>query len=208
MPPAVRLYEPPPPAPSFDWQCGDLLFFWGRGWLSRTIEIATRGPSHVGIVCQNFEMGNGTAGLLLFESTTLCDLPDAIKGSRFAGVQAHDPEARIAAYDGQVGRMRLATTWELETDESQNLRDLLTEAHGRPYDRGGAVLSGSRLIKWTPCMPYPDLGHAFCSELVAAVLMRVQRLPLGSPSIYNPASLMRAVRRCGTYQPLEVLRAA
>jgi hypothetical protein len=29
--------------------------------------------------------------------------------------------------------------------------------------------------------------------------MRLHRLPLSNPSLYNPASLVREVRRCGTY---------
>jgi len=57
-------------------------------------------------------------------------------------------------------------------------------------------------------MPYPDLGSLFCSELCAAALMRLHRMPLENPSAYNPASLVRELRRCGTYgtpQPIRVL---
>lgn len=78
---------------------GDLLLFYGRDLSSRVIEWATRGPSHVGIVCPHLRPpdlscagGSGETGtggeerretlaprpgdtLLLFESTTLCDLP-------------------------------------------------------------------------------------------------------------------------------------
>jgi hypothetical protein len=48
-------------------------------------------------------------------------------------------------------------------------------------------------------MPYPDLDSLFCSELCAAALMRLHRMPLSNPSLFNPASLVREVRRCGTY---------
>ena len=34
---------------------GDLLIFYGRDFSSRVIEWATRGPSHVGIVCPHTE---------------------------------------------------------------------------------------------------------------------------------------------------------
>jgi hypothetical protein len=75
-----------------------------------------------------------------------------------------------------------------------------------PYDLRGAIVSGTRLFKWTNLMPYPDLGSLFCSELCAAVLMRLHRLPLSNPSLFSPASLVREVRRCGTYGPPKSLK--
>lgn len=194
--PDLKLYAPPQaPAPAAqDWQAGDLLFFFGRGWASRVIEIATRGPSHVGIVCP-FE-GHGT---LLAESTTLCDLPCELTGLKRRGVQFHDPLDRIAAYDGRVARLRLTDGWFLTGQEIDRLVKLLFHYKGRPYDLFGAPLSGTRLFKWTSLMPYPDLGSLFCSELCAAALMRVGRLPLSNASAYSPASLLRSLRRCGTY---------
>ena len=38
---------------------GDLLLFYGRDFSSRVIEWATRGPSHVGIVCPHRLAGGG-----------------------------------------------------------------------------------------------------------------------------------------------------
>jgi hypothetical protein len=182
------------------WEAGDILIFFGTDWSSRIIELATRGPSHVGIVSREDDRG-----LLLYESTTLCDLPDRLTGRTCAGVQAHEPEERVRNYCGRVSRLRLAPAWRLNRYEAQLLGQMLRHVHGAEYDLCGALLSGTRLFKWTSLMPYPDLGSLFCSELCAAVLMRLGRLPLSNPSAYHPAALVRKLRRCGVYQPPEVL---
>jgi hypothetical protein len=202
---------------------GDLLLFYGRDLSSRVIEWATRGPSHVGIVCPHRlppdlspAGGSGAAGtggeerretlaprpddtLLLFESTTLCDLPCLLTGRPIQGVQAHDPARRIATYRGAVARLRLTRAWRLNVHEIALLHEWLMGVASEPYDLRGALISGTRLFKWSALMPYPDLESLFCSELCAAALMRLHRMPLENPSAFNPASLVREVRRCGTY---------
>jgi len=65
---------------------GDLLLFYGRDLTSRIIELVTRGPSHIGICLPIYRRG-----LLLIESTTLCDLTDVISNRKKSGVQ--QPEA-------------------------------------------------------------------------------------------------------------------
>jgi hypothetical protein len=138
---------------------------------------------------------------LLFESTTLCDEPCVLTGRRRDGVQAHDPDQRIASYRGAVSRMRLTRAWRLSGHEIGILREWLRSVASEPYDLRGAIISGTRLFKWSALMPYPDLASLFCSELCAAALMRLHRMPLENPSAYNPASLVRVLRRCGTYGP-------
>ncbi len=182
---------------------GDLLIFYGRDFTSRVIEWATRGPSHVGIVCPH-----GDHGPVLFESTTLCDLPCLLTGTCVQGVQAHEPAARVAAYPGAVARLRLAQAWRLNEAEIAILHDWLMHVAHEPYDMRGAIVSGTRLFKWTALMPYPDLESLFCSELCAAALMRLARMPLENPSVYNPASLVRELRRCGTYGAPEFVKAS
>ena len=204
---------------------GDLVIFHGRDFSSRVIEWATRGPSHVGIVCPHEQGVEGikkveesksdfsstpsnsstlstsgaTTNMLLFESTTLCDEPCLLTGKQTSGVQAHEPESRIASYAGGVAQLRLSPAWRLHPREVALLHDWLMRVASEPYDLHGALLSGTRVFKWTALMPYPDLESLFCSELCAAALMRLHRLPLTNPGLYNPASLVREVRRCGTY---------
>lgn len=179
---------------------GDLITFHGCDPVSRVIEVATLGPSHVGIIC----LHNNEP--LLVESTTLCPWPCVIRGIHWNGVQAHRPEDRIETYPGSVERLRLAPIWSLSNDESELLsRILIRHCVGQPYDLAGALVSGTRLLKWSRLLPYADLGSQFCSEMVAAVLMRLARMPIRNPALYNPASLVRALRRSGVYSRPEVI---
>jgi hypothetical protein len=182
------------------WSPGDIVVFFGSDWTSRAIELATGGPSHVALISRD-----AAGEPLLFESTTLCDLPDRLTGKRRVGVQTHDPDERLAAYAGTAARLRPAPAWRFNRYETDLLARMLRHLHGADYDLAGALLSGTRLFKWTSLMPYPDLGSLFCSELCAAVLMRLGRLPLSNPSTYHPAGLVRRLRRCGVYQRPEPL---
>lgn len=187
-----QLYRPAPRWPHL-WEAGDLVLFWGRGWTSRIIELGTRGPSHVGIIAPSGEK------LLLFESTTLCNLPCEIARRRHSGVQAHDPDARIESYEGRIARLRLADDWKLDEEERELLGRLVLRKIGFGYDAPGAILSGTKLFRFSRLMPYPDVGSLFCSEMCAHVLMRLQRLELDNSSKFNPGYLVRRLRAAGTY---------
>jgi len=183
------------------WYPGDVVAFWGRHWKSRVIEAATCGPSHVGIIVN---YGNQP---MLVESTTLCDLPCAVRGLTVQGVQAHLVGDRIRNYDGYVRRVPIADCWRLSAEESAAMTAILCRHWiGRPYYTGGAIISGTRLLKWTRFIPYSDLGSLFCSQLVGAILMRFGRCPLDNAIRYNPASLIRRLRECGTFCKPEAIR--
>lgn len=173
---------------------GDVIAFYGRDLTSRIIELATLGPSHVGIVADM------QGRKMLVEATTMCPWPCAVMGERIDGVQAHILEERIDTYPGSVWCHRLDPHWSLSTDESDLLTRILTHWIGTRYDLRGAVWSGTRILKWSRILPYSDLGSLFCSELLAAVLMRLGRLPVGNPGRYNPAGLIRTLQRACVYQ--------
>ena len=193
--------QPEEAAEARDWQPGDLMLFWGSGWISRAIEIATNGPSHVGIVAPAED-----TRLLLWESTTLCQEPCEIVEKWVSGMQAHCPERRLARYGGTVARMRLLPAWQLEWPEASLMGRSLRALIGCGYDTPGALLSGTKVIRFSRLMPYPDLGSLFCSEACAHVLMRVNRMPLSNPSAFSPARLVRRLLRCGTYSRPEWLK--
>lgn len=198
-PTAVNL---PRPGPDRRFRPGDVLLFYGHELVSRAISLCTWGPSHVGIIGLKTEMGEP----LLVESTTLCDLPDAFDGSVRKGVQFQRPWDRIAAYDGQVYRMRLVDGWWLWQNEVEWLDKLCRGIHGRPYDLEGAAFCEVRKFRLGRLLPYPDRGSLFCSELVAGLLMRLGRLPLSNPSSYSPASLARTLQSCGVYARPQILK--
>lgn len=193
-----------------DFQSLDLLACYGTDATARAITWLTAsalaprrlrlGPSHVAVISQH----HGSP--LWMESTTLCPHPCAVLGYRVEGVQAHLPEQRIQDYVSTGGRVdvyRLSPIDRLSQSESELLSKILIRHFiGRlvTYDLGGALLSGTRLFKRTRLLPAADLNELFCSELVAAVLMRLGRLNRANPTRYNPACLLRQVVREGTFQ--------
>jgi hypothetical protein len=158
------------------------------------------GPSHVAVLCAHH------GRMVWVESTTLCRHPCTILGYPINGCQAHLPEERITDYLAEGGRVdlyRLSPIEKLSQDESDLLtRILVRHFIGREvtYDLGGALLSGTRLFKRTRLLPSADLNELFCSELVAAVCMRLGRMNRSNPTRFNPACLLRELVRHGTFQ--------
>jgi len=174
---------------------GDLLFFYGSGWQSRIIELGTWGPSHVGMIIDYHSEP------MLIESTTLCDLPCAIRKKYIKGVQAHIPQDRIRTYAGEV--------WHCAIEERERLdnyqRDLLTKIVykyflGEPYDVRGAIESARPWMRLL--CPYPDMGSLFCSAFCCYLLQRLGKFNRANPKGYSPARLMRTVLKNATHKPL------
>lgn len=182
------------------YQPGDVLAFYGTDLVSRVIEYATFGPSHVGIIA--YHNGSPT----LFESTTLCPIPCLVTGKQTDGVQAHYPADRIANYPGRVERLELTPVWRMSSQQADELHQILMHLIGTPYSMNLAILSGTRLLKWSRFLPYADDASVFCSEMVAAVLMRLGRLCVSNPEKFNPANLVRSLRWSGVYGKPEVVR--
>lgn len=195
---------------NYDFQSLDLLACYSPGWTGRMISYATAsllapqrlrlGPSHIALVCEHHSTP------VWIESTTLCPHPCLILRRPVNGVQAHLPETRIQDYvqsGGHVDLYRLSRIDKLSAEESALLTRILVRhfiGQQVTYDMGGALLSGTRLFKKTRLLPRADLNELFCSELVAAVLMRLGRLNRANPTRYNPACLLRQLVREGTFQ--------
>lgn len=193
-----------------DFQSLDLLACYGSSWTGRMISFGTAsllapqrlrlGPSHIAIICRH----HGSP--VWVESTTLSPHPCVILNRPVNGVQAHLPELRIQDYTqagGHVDLYRLSPIDHLGDEESKLLsRILIQHFIGKEvtYDMGGALLSGTRLFKRTRLLPSADMNELFCSELVAAVLMRLNRMNRDNPTRYNPACLLRQLVREGTFQ--------
>lgn len=163
------------------------------------------GPSHVAI-CADIDPPAGGAGLPVWiESTSLSKEPCIIHGVPVHGMQAHWPSDRIDEYRREGGRVdvyRLAEIQTLDANERALLNKILIEHMVRPgvsYDMHGAILSGLRVFKMSSLFPGADLDQLFCSEVVAAVLMRLNRMRRDNPTRYNPASLLRELVDHGTY---------
>ena len=130
----------PRPAP----KAGDIIGFSGDSWLSVGINLATYGIpfwslSHVGIV------GEHDGELLLFESTSLSDLPCVIQGKPVWGTQAHRIDECVRTYGGKVWHYPLYRP--LYPFESKRLSEFLLEYIGKDYDAIGAFRAGG--IGWS-----------------------------------------------------------
>jgi len=191
---------------------GDILATSGRSFDSRAIRLATCSRwSHVAIAAwvtradlerhwPELDWDRWTPQTLIFESTTGSDLPCKILGFRTAGVQAHSIGPWIKAYPGRVYRLPLATL--LVGAESERLTEhLLTLLRkGTPYDIGGALLAGTRLVKWLPCAArwVDDRRSRFCVEMVEPALSAAfvsRTLPPLDPSRDRPRDLVRKASR-------------
>lgn len=188
----------------FHYQPGDVAACFGTDVAARVISLATasplapRGlryaPSHVAILCPHEDRP------LWVESTTLCGHPCQMRGQATAGVQAHPPARRIADYmeaGGRVDIYRLHGLSKLSAEEVRLLHRILVKhllAEGGCYDLPGALISGTRLLRF---LPGAELRDLFCSELVAAVLMRLGRLNHANPARFHPGRLLRDLVRTG-----------
>jgi hypothetical protein len=172
---------------------------WGTASLlaPRGLRIA---PSHVAICCEHEERA------VWVESTTLCSHACLVRGRPVSGVQVHRPRLRIGDYvraGGRVDIYRLSDIQRLSSAESRLLTRILIDHFVRrsvSYDVGGAMLSGTRVFQLTRCFPVASLDELFCSELVAAVLMRLGRMNHANPTRFHPGRLLRELVRQGTYR--------
>lgn len=191
---------------------GDIVACYGTDVVSRAIQWVTWspwavsglrvGPSHIALISES------DRGLLWIESTTLCLHPCEYRGRIVSGVQAHRPEVRVRDYlrsGGQVVVHRLTPINQLDQAERDLLRHILFRyflMESIDYDLEGAILSGTRAIRWLGLLPGADLKSLFCSELVSAVLMRLNRLNHANPTGFSPARLLRTLVRSGKYMPV------
>ncbi len=190
-------------------QPGDIAACYGADWTGRLISLGTAslfappklriGPSHVAILCEL------KGDLTWVESTTLCEAPCLVRGESVAGAQAHRPRDRVNDYvrsNGKVDVYRLTSINALSNPESLLLSAILINHFVRPgkhYDMHGAILSGTRTFQLSRLFPGANLDELFCSELVAAVAMRLNRMNHSNPTRFNPARLLRQLVRSGKY---------
>ena len=177
-----------------DIKAGDVIGFSGNSWISALINIGTYGIpfwdiSHVGV------MAHAADGrLLLFESTTLENMPCEIAGACFNGTQAHDLAKVLKAYNGKVWHYPLYRS--LYEYEDKRLTDFLMATIHTPYDAMGAFRAAGVGLSWVEsCFREQDLHMIFCSEWVAAAYADIGIMPTANAARWNPNHLCRTLRR-------------
>ena len=183
---------------------GDMISFSGFGRKSVIVNIATFGwpfwwASHVGII------GEYKGEQLLFESTTLSNIPCVIQQKSFKGVQGVRLANRVKSYNGRVYHYPVYRP--LFGFEENRLNEFLLDKIGTPYDLHGGVRSATHALSWLESrFKGEDLNFIFCSELVAAAHARIGLLQSSSASRWNPNRLIRYERRTGILRRSRRLR--
>lgn len=186
---------------------GDLLWWSGRHWQSRLIELFTtnlgqklRGEwiSHGSII------GHYGKAIKNWESTTFCPLPCDATGTLVSGVQCHDPIKEIEAYDGCVWITKMKRP--LWPQQQRTLARWLEEVRGRPYDYDQAI--GSASPAWVKRLIWsrPDDSAFYCDELQATALNVLNVIDWLNPSRLTPASLAHQCVDCNKYHPLKRIK--
>jgi len=183
---------------------GDIVAFSGFGHKSIIVNLVTFGwpffwASHVGII------GEYEGEQLLFESTTLSDIPCVIQQKPFKGVQGVRLADRVKSYNGRVYHYPLYRP--LFSFEFDRLNEFLLEKVGTLYDLHGGMRSATHGLSWLESrFSGEDLNYIFCSELVAAAHARIGLLQTSSASRWNPNRLIRYERRKGILKRARRLR--
>lgn len=185
---------------------GDLAACYGPDPIGRVISYATAslvppmlGPSHVAFITDHCQHGRR----IWVESTTVCPRPCIVNGTYHAGAQAHDPLDRIRDYVEAGGRVDMYQPTDLRDftlHELNRIREILLDqfvANQIRYDLRGAMISGTRILRF---LPGDDVERLFCSELIAAMLAALGRLNNGVAGRYSPHRLIKELVRTGVYQ--------
>jgi len=177
---------------------GDLVGFSGADLLADAINLATlgwprRGLSHVAIVAHYRDR------LCVYESTTRSSLSCLIAGRPVDGTQCHPISMAVCSYPGRVYHYPLHRPLEPDDADALELRLRRLCQVGRPYDYLGALASRSTLGGLWHRLKFgrQDLGHLFCSELVAAMWAKAGILNTSNASKWNPNALARYAVRHG-----------
>jgi hypothetical protein len=178
-----------------DLKTGDLVLFSGATFSSRVIRWAIGGKwSHVGMVVRSPAL---PGRVLLWEATTLADLPDLETGRAVRGVQLVALSERLARYAGAFTLRALDQPVTAEMEEA--LRRRRAELAGRPYEQGKLELFHAAFDGWLAERKRERLHSLFCSELVAEAYQAMGLLPeppAGPPSNeYTPRDFARRRRR-------------
>ena len=189
----LRRHEPAEVICPEDIKAGDVIGFSGNTWISALINLGTYGVpfwdlSHVGV------MAHAADGrLLLFESTTLENMPCEISGACFNGTQAHSLEKILKAYEGKVWHYPVYR--KLYDHEEKRLTDFLMATIHTPYDAMGAFRAAGIGLSWVEsCFRKQDLHMIFCSEWLAAAYSDIGVMPTSNAARWNPNHLVRHLR--------------
>ena len=172
---------------------GDVIAFSGKGQFSDLIKWKTKSNiSHVGMVLDtNMSMGIGRS-VMLIESTTLINSPDAVTKSMRKGVQMQWLSSRLHSYDGEAYWHPLLDP--IPREKRLVMQHWLRSTHKNqiPYDTVQAMGAGMDFFDSLGFANETDLSKLFCSELVTKALQIAGVIDGGiNPSEQTPADVLK-----------------
>lgn len=169
---------------------GDIIAFSGKGPTSNLIKWKTNSHiSHVGIIAETNVFGSNR--VMMCESTTLVDEPDAIDKTLTKGVQMHFLSQRIDGYNGDIYWHPLQD--KLEKKYEKSMQQWLSSKHSNktPYDTMQALGAGLDLLDPYGLDNETDFSSLFCSELVTRALQIAGEVgPHINPSEMTPKDVL------------------
>ena len=164
---------------------GDVIAFSGRGGSSEIIKQLSvwkggREISHVGMVYPSPD-----SSVLILESTTLVDLPDAVDRSIHKGVQLHWLSKRLSNYDGEAWWVPLKTPF--DAIASLEVYSWCRRCHEKKIKYDTIQALGAGLDFWDSIFENErDYSKLFCSEMVSRALQLGRKIGRG----VNPSEVM------------------
>ena len=180
---------------------GDVVIFSGKSAVSNFIKLFSGGKwSHVGMVLRLKELDDA---VLLWESTTLSNIPDIETQAAAKGVQLVPMSQRVASYDGEIAVRQLNKA--VSAKMQRALAECRKALSRKPYEAGEMELLKPAYDGIGGKSSGEDLSSLFCSELVAEAYQSMGLLPeypKGLPSNeYTPLdfSAHRSLKLQGGY---------
>ena len=171
---------------------GDVIAFSGKGRASNLIKWKTNSDySHVGMVLDTVMGGLGKT-VMLVESTSLVNIPDAETKELWKGVQIHILSNRLDNYDGKAWVLPLKNP--ISDTKQIEMQRWLRKKHQEktPYDTVQALGAGMDLFDNLGLENDVDFNSLFCSELVTKALQIADVVDCNiNPSEMTPADVGR-----------------
>lgn len=141
---------------------GDLILFSGKSAIGRFIRLYSNSKwSHLGMVVKVDDIDM----VLLWESTSINNVPDAIDRKIKRGVQTTSLSERLENFEGEVAVRFLQG--DLAPEAKKALKDLRDLWKDRPYEQSKLQLVNSLMDMIGTDANVEDFSSIFCSELVA-----------------------------------------
>ena len=152
---------------------GDLVLFSGRSAMSGAIKLLSGGKwSHVGMVVRPPDPGGG---VFLWESTVLCDVPDAETQRSVKGVQLVPLAERVRRYNGEINWRAL--TREVTPEMLSGLGRCRARLAGAPYETSELEMLLAAYDWVAGASRSEALESVYCAELVAEAYQAMGLLP-------------------------------